>query len=98
MAIVLDPISPVAFSVFGIPVRWYALAYVVGFVLGFWLLKKLTQKDDSEIYLTRKQLDDLLTYLVFGIILGGRLGYVLFITCPFSCIIRWKYLLFGMVE
>ena len=78
MAIVLDPISPVAFSVFGVPVRWYALAYVLGFVLGFWLLKVLTRKDDSEIYLTRKQLDDLLTFLVFGIILGGRLGYVLF--------------------
>lgn len=83
MAIVLDPISPVAFSVFGLPVRWYALAYVLGFVLGFWLLKVLTRKDDSEIYLTRKQLDDLLTFLVFGIILGGRLGYVLFYNLPF---------------
>jgi phosphatidylglycerol:prolipoprotein diacylglycerol transferase len=83
MAIVLDPISPVAFSVFGLPVRWYALAYVMGFVLGFWLLKVLTRKDDSEIYLTRKQLDDLLTFLVFGIILGGRLGYVLFYNLPF---------------
>ena len=83
MAIVLDPISPVAFSVFGLPVRWYALAYVLGFVLGFWLLKVLTRKDDSEIYLTKKQLDDLLTFLVFGIILGGRLGYVLFYNLPF---------------
>lgn len=83
MAIVLDPISPVAFSVFGLPVRWYALAYVLGFVLGFWLLTVLTRKDDSEIYLTRKQLDDLLTFLVFGIILGGRLGYVLFYNLPF---------------
>ena len=78
MAIVLNPISPVAFSVVGVPVRWYALAYIAGFVLGFWLLKILTRKDDSEIYLTRKQLDDLFTFLVFGVILGGRLGYVLF--------------------
>lgn len=83
MAIVLDPISPIAFSVFGVPVRWYALAYIAGLVLGFWLLRKLTHKDDSEICLTRKQLDDLLTYLVFGIILGGRLGYVLFYNLPF---------------
>ena len=83
MAIVLEPISPVAFSVFGIPVRWYALAYVAGFVLGFGLLKTLTRKDDSEICLTKKQLDDLLTFLVFGIILGGRLGYVLFYNLPF---------------
>ena len=83
MAIVLNPISPVAFSVFGVPIRWYALAYVLGFVLGFWLLKTLTRKDDSEICLTKKQLDDLLTFLVFGIILGGRLGYVLFYNLPF---------------
>lgn len=83
MAIILDPISPVAFSVLGVPVRWYALAYVVGFILGFWLLKTLTRKDDSEIYLTKKQLDDLMTFLVFGIILGGRLGYVLFYNLPF---------------
>ena len=74
MAIIINPISPVAFSVMGMPVRWYALAYILGFVLGFWLLKILTRKDDSEIYLTKKQLDDLLTYLVFGVILGGRLG------------------------
>lgn len=77
-AVVIDKISPVAFSVFGLPVRWYALAYVAGFILGFWLLKKLTKKDDSEICLTKKQLDDLLTFLVFGVIIGGRLGYVLF--------------------
>ncbi len=83
MAIIINPISPVAFSVFGVPVRWYALAYVLGFVLGFWLLKTLTRKDDSEICLTKKQLDDLLTFLVFGIILGGRLGYVLFYNLPF---------------
>lgn len=83
MAIIINPISPVAFSVFGVPVRWYALAYVCGFVLGFWLLKTLTRKDNSEICLTKKQLDDLLTFLVFGIILGGRLGYVLFYNLPF---------------
>ncbi len=83
MSIIINPISPVAFSVFGIPVRWYALAYVLGFTLGFLLLKNLTRKDDSEICMTKKQLDDLLTFLVFGIILGGRLGYVLFYNLPF---------------
>ena len=35
MAIVIDPINPVAFSVFGLPIRWYALAYIGGFVTGF---------------------------------------------------------------
>ncbi len=78
MAIIINPINPVAFSVFGLPVRWYALAYVAAFVLGFFLLKHLSSRDDSEIYLSKKQMDDLLTAVVFGVILGGRLGYVLF--------------------
>lgn len=78
MAITLNPISPVAFSLFGLDVRWYALAYVAGFVVGYWLFKRLMCADNSAIKLTHKQLDDLLTWVVFGVILGGRLGYVLF--------------------
>ena len=78
MALIINPISPVAFSVFGLPVRWYALAYVVGFILGFWLFKYLVLRDDSQIKLNKKQIDDFLTAIVFGVIIGGRLGYVLF--------------------
>ena len=78
MAIVLNPISPVAFSVFGVPVRWYALAYIAGFVFGFWLFKRLVMSSNSQIKLTNKQMDDFLTAIVFGVILGGRIGYVLF--------------------
>lgn len=78
MAITLNPISPVAFSLFGLDVRWYALAYVAGFVVGYWLFKRLMCANNSAIKLTHKQLDDLLTWVVFGVILGGRLGYVLF--------------------
>jgi len=78
MAIVIHTISPIAFSVFGIPVRWYALAYIAGFLLGFWLFKHLVMRDDSQIKLDKKQLDDFLTAMVFGVILGGRIGYVLF--------------------
>lgn len=78
MSLVLNPISPVAFSVLGLDVRWYALAYVAGFVIGYWLFKRLMNANNSAIKLTRKQLDDLLTWVVFGVILGGRLGYVLF--------------------
>lgn len=83
MAIILNPIDPVAFSVFGLPVRWYALAYIVGFIFGFWLFKRLTRRDNAEIYFTKKQLDDFLTFIVLGVILGGRLGYVLFYNLPF---------------
>jgi len=78
MAIVINPISPVAFSVFGIPVRWYALAYIAGFVIGFYLFKYLINKKDSQIKLDKKQMDDFLTAIVLGVIIGGRIGYVLF--------------------
>lgn len=83
MSIVIDPINPVAFSVFGLPIRWYALAYIAAFVSGYFIMKKLTSQKYSEIYLTKKQMDDLLSYFVLGVIIGGRLGYVLFYNLPF---------------
>lgn len=78
MAIVVNPISPVAFSVFGLPVRWYALAYIAGFLSGFYLFKYLIKRSDSQIDLDKNQMDDFLTAIVLGVIIGGRLGYVLF--------------------
>lgn len=95
MAIVIEPISPVAFSVFGLDVRWYALAYVAAFVVGYLLFKKLISAKTSNVKISKQQLDDLLTAVVFGVILGGRLGYVLFydfgyfITHPLEILAVW---------
>lgn len=83
MAIVIDPISPVAFSVFGLDIRWYALAYVAAFIVGYLLFRRLMNARDSQIRLDKKQLDDLLTAVILGVILGGRLGYVLMYNLPF---------------
>ena len=83
MAIVINPIDPVAFSLFGLPIRWYALAYIGGFVAGYYLFKYLMRRPNAEISFTNKQMDDFLTYIVLGVILGGRLGYVLFYNLPF---------------
>ena len=83
MAIVINPISPIAFSVFGLPVRWYALAYIAAFVVGYFLLKRITKSDKCEIKLSKRQLDDLLTWVILGVIIGGRLGYVLFYNLSF---------------
>ena len=83
MAIMIDPISPVAFSVFGLDIRWYALAYVAAFVIGYFMLRAFTRRDDSQIKLDKKQLDDLLTAIILGVIIGGRLGYVLLYNLPF---------------
>jgi phosphatidylglycerol---prolipoprotein diacylglyceryl transferase len=69
-------IDPVAFSIGPLAVRWYGLMYLVGFALGWWLgLKRIAK---SEPPVTRQQFDDVLFLSVLGVILGGRLGYVLF--------------------
>lgn len=78
MAITINPISPVAFSIFGLDIRWYALAYVAAFVIGYWLFCRLMHRADSVVSLSKKQMDDLLTAIIIGVIVGGRLGYVLF--------------------
>ncbi|MBO4480598.1 MAG: prolipoprotein diacylglyceryl transferase [Alphaproteobacteria bacterium] len=83
MSIVITPISPVAFSVFGLPVRWYALAYIAAFVVGYFLLKRMMRSDKCAIKLSKKELDDLLTWVILGVIIGGRLGYVLFYNLSF---------------
>ena len=83
MAIILDPISPVAFSVAGFPVRWYAIAYIIAFISGYVILRRIGRSKNAELPLSRKELDDLLTAVVLGVIIGGRLGYVLFYNLPY---------------
>jgi phosphatidylglycerol:prolipoprotein diacylglycerol transferase len=81
--IIINPISPVAFSVLGLDIRWYALAYVAAFVVGFFLYRRWMRGPDSGIDLDKKQFDDLFTAVILGVILGGRLGYVLFYNLPY---------------
>jgi phosphatidylglycerol:prolipoprotein diacylglycerol transferase len=69
-------IDPIAFSIGPLAVRWYGLMYLVGFAAAWWLGVRRIRQERSPI--TRKQLDDLVFYAVLGVILGGRLGYVLF--------------------
>ena len=68
-----DPVI-VQLGPFGI--RWYALAYIGGLVLGWRLLRRLVVK--SPAVATELQADDFLTWATLGVVLGGRLGYVLF--------------------
>jgi phosphatidylglycerol:prolipoprotein diacylglycerol transferase len=68
----INNFDPVAFQLFSLEIRWYSLAYIVGILIG-WILSK-------KIFLTNQQVnvkfDDYITYLILGIIIGGRLGYV----------------------
>ena len=70
----INNFDPVAIQIFSFEIRWYSLAYIIGILLG-WILSKRIFISDNEI---REKFDDFITYLIIGIILGGRLGYVFF--------------------
>jgi len=69
-------IDPVALSIGPLDIRWYGLMYLIGFVGGYWLLAKRSEKAGSGW--TKDQVSDLIFYSAIGVIVGGRLGYVLF--------------------
>ena len=69
-------ISPIIFSLGPIVIRWYSMAYLVG-IISAWLLIKRNVKQNN-IPLTKENIEDLVFDVTMGIILGGRLGYVLF--------------------
>jgi phosphatidylglycerol:prolipoprotein diacylglycerol transferase len=79
-------ISPEIFSIslggFEFALRWYALAYIVGLALG-WLIARSALKrpqlwQDDTPPMSQPQIEDLLTWIILGVVLGGRLGFVLF--------------------
>jgi phosphatidylglycerol---prolipoprotein diacylglyceryl transferase len=69
-------IDPIAFAIGPLAVRWYGLMYLLGFGAGWWL--GLRRIKEGRAPVTRQQFDDLVFMAVLGVILGGRLGYVLF--------------------
>ena len=73
-------IDPVAINFFNIEIRWYSIAYIAGILLGLFLAKKIINNLNSNNKfqeLNSKIFDDLIPYLILGIIIGGRLGYVI---------------------
>ena len=70
----INNFDPVAFQIMSFEIRWYSLAYILGIVIGWTLCKKVFIKN-SDI---SEKFDDYITYLIIGIILGGRLGYIIF--------------------
>lgn len=75
-------IEPVWFSIGPLDIRWYALAYVAGIVLGWWYANRLARNNavwqPAKAPVTTVQLDDLVLWITLGIILGGRFGFALF--------------------
>ena len=70
----INNFDPVAFQIMSFEIRWYSLAYILGIVFGWILCKKIFIKN-SDI---SEKFDDYITYLIIGIILGGRIGYIIF--------------------
>ena len=71
-------LDPVIINFGFIEIRWYSLAYIVGIFLGFYYAKYLIKKYWNKEIIIIKNLDNFLIYLILGIILGGRIGYILF--------------------
>jgi phosphatidylglycerol:prolipoprotein diacylglycerol transferase len=69
-------LSPVALDLGIFELRWYSLAYLAGIFIGYWYLLKLLKQPGAPM--ARRHADDLVFYAALGIILGGRIGYVLF--------------------
>ena len=69
-------LDPVALDLGFFELRWYSLAYLAGIFIGYWYLLRLIKQPGAPM--ARRHADDLVFYSALGIILGGRIGYVLF--------------------
>jgi phosphatidylglycerol:prolipoprotein diacylglycerol transferase len=76
LALTFPNFDPVAFEIGPLVVRWYALAYIVGLILGWKYAVWLNRRPAGLV--PQAALDDFLAWAVIGIVLGGRIGYVLF--------------------
>lgn len=68
--------DPIAFEIGPLRVHWYGIMYLIGFAAGWWLGRVRAQRPDSTW--KANDVDDLIFYAMLGVILGGRIGYVLF--------------------
>ncbi len=76
MGLTYPEISPIMLQLGPLAIRWYSMAYLFGLLIGWWWVNRSVKKFD--IPLSLQNIEDLVFYVTLGIILGGRLGYVLF--------------------
>ena len=88
----INNFDPVAFQVFYFEIRWYSLAYIIGLILGWFYCNRFLIKDPK----LKNAFDDYITYIIIGIIIGGRLGYVIiynfkyYINNPLEILMIWN--------
>ena len=73
---IYEQFDPIAFYLFSIPVHWYGMMYVLALVSALYIAKWIVKKD--HIAISKNQLDDYFIWVEIGVILGARLGYILF--------------------
>jgi len=81
LAIPFPVIDPVAIEIGPFAIRWYALSYVTGILFAWWYMNRLVGTDrlwGGTSPLSRRDVDDLILWVTLGVVLGGRIGYVLF--------------------
>ncbi len=91
-------LDPVLFDFGFLVVRWYSLAYIFGILIGWWLGKRIILKrfQNLNFNFDIKEFDNLITYIIISMLLGGRIGYVIFynfgyyISNPFDIIKVWE--------
>ncbi|MFM2041649.1 MAG: putative prolipoprotein diacylglyceryl transferase, Lgt family [Pseudomonadota bacterium] len=99
MALEFPNIDPVALEIGPLVIRWYALAYLAGFVLGWWYCLRLAAAKAQRLPEARPTADDLgdfLTWAIIAVILGGRIGFILFYNLdqylrnPLEMLVIWR--------
>ena len=89
-------LDPVLIDFGFLVIRWYSLAYIFGILIGWWLGKKIILKRFQSFNFDVKEFDNLITYIIISMLLGGRIGYVLFynfgyyLSNPFDIIKIWE--------
>ncbi len=94
----IHDLDPVLFELGFLVVRWYSLAYIFGILIGWWLGKKIILKRFQSLNYNFdiKEFDNLITFIILAMIVGGRIGYVLFYNFdyyasnPFDIIKIWE--------
>ena len=75
-------IDPVALAIGPLRIHWYGIMYVIGFAVAWWLGRRQAARAGSTW--TAQQVDDLIFWAMVGVIIGGRIGYVLMYVLPYT--------------
>jgi phosphatidylglycerol:prolipoprotein diacylglycerol transferase len=95
LALPFPAIDPVAIAIGPITIKWYALAYIAGLIGGWYYARRLVMSDGLWGVVKRPQvadIDDLVVWVALGVVLGGRIGYVLFYNLPMYISDPWEIL------